>query len=52
MSYTAIMILFMVKDFKHPKENIASGSGVINANDGYIITNRHVINNARNWSCS
>ena len=33
--------------FKHPKENIASGSGVIISNDGYIITNRHVINNAK-----
>ena len=29
-----------------PKENIASGSGVIISLDGYIITNRHVINNA------
>ena len=32
--------------FNQPKENIASGSGVIISTDGYIITNRHVINNA------
>ena len=32
--------------FKQPKENIASGSGVIISEDGYIITNRHVINDA------
>ena len=31
--------------FNKPKENIASGSGVIISEDGYIITNRHVINN-------
>lgn len=33
--------------FNQPKENIASGSGVIISDDGYIITNRHVINNAK-----
>jgi Do/DeqQ family serine protease len=32
--------------FNQPKENVASGSGVIISQDGYIITNRHVINNA------
>tara|TARA_B100000427_G_C15463960_1_gene575372 strand:- start:208 stop:1299 length:1092 start_codon:yes stop_codon:yes gene_type:complete len=32
--------------FNKPKENHASGSGVIISEDGYIITNRHVINNA------
>lgn len=32
--------------FNQPKENFASGSGVIISQDGYIITNRHVINNA------
>ena len=32
--------------FNQPKENIASGSGVIISEDGYIITNSHVINNA------
>ena len=33
--------------FNQPKENIASGSGVIISENGYIITNRHVINNAK-----
>ena len=28
--------------FNQPKENIASGSGVIISDDGYIITNKHV----------
>ena len=32
--------------FNKPQENHASGSGVIISEDGYIITNRHVINNA------
>jgi Do/DeqQ family serine protease len=32
--------------FNKPKENIASGSGVIISENGYIITNRHVINDA------
>ena len=32
--------------YNQAKENIASGSGVIISEDGYIITNRHVINNA------
>ena len=32
--------------FNQPKENIASGSGVIISKDGYIVTNSHVINNA------
>ena len=32
--------------YNQPKENIASGSGVIISEDGYIVTNRHVINNA------
>ena len=32
--------------FNQPKENIASGSVVIISDNGYIITNRHVINNA------
>ena len=33
--------------FNQPMENIASGSGVIISDDGYIITNSHVINNAK-----
>ena len=32
--------------FNQAKENIASGSGVIISEDGFIVTNRHVINNA------
>ena len=32
--------------FNQAKENIASGSGVIISEDGYIITNSHVINDA------
>lgn len=32
--------------FNQAKENIASGSGVIISEDGYIITNRHVINDS------
>ena len=38
--------LYGKRFFNQPKENIASGSGVIISEDGYIITNRHVINNA------
>ena len=32
--------------YNQPKEKLASGSGVIISEDGYIITNRHVINEA------
>ena len=33
--------------YTRPKEEIASGSGVIISEDGYIVTNSHVINNAK-----
>ncbi len=33
--------------YSMPKEEIASGSGVIISEDGYIVTNSHVINNAK-----
>ena len=32
--------------FNNPKEKVASGSGVIISEDGFIITNMHVINEA------
>jgi len=32
--------------FKKPRASIASGSGVIISKDGYIVTNKHVINDA------
>lgn len=33
--------------FKQPRASVASGSGVIISKDGYIVTNKHVINNAK-----
>ena len=33
--------------FNQPKEQTASGSGVIISSDGFIVTNNHVINNAK-----
>ncbi len=33
--------------YTRPKEEIASGSGVIISEDGYIVTNSHVINDAK-----
>lgn len=33
--------------FNNPKEKVASGSGVIISENGYIITNMHVINDAK-----
>ena len=40
------MTLSMEIDIIIIQKNIASGSGVIISDDGYIVTNRHVINNA------
>jgi serine protease Do len=34
------------KYFNQPRQKTASGSGVIISNDGYIVTNNHVINDA------
>ena len=33
--------------FKQPRASVASGSGVIISEDGYIVTNKHVINDAK-----
>lgn len=33
--------------FNQPREQVASGSGVIISSEGYIVTNNHVINNAK-----
>jgi serine protease Do len=37
---------FPFKDFDIPKEQMGSGSGIIISEDGYILTNNHVIQNA------
>ncbi|MGE5457862.1 MAG: Do family serine endopeptidase [Methanococcaceae archaeon] len=37
---------FPFKDFDMPKEELGSGSGVIISEDGYILTNNHVVENA------
>ena len=50
MRYVSTMTLSMEEIFNQPKENIISGSGVIISEDGYIITNSHVINNVRDRS--
>lgn len=38
---------FPFKDFEIPKEQLGSGSGVIISEDGYILTNNHVVENAK-----
>lgn len=38
---------FPFKDFNIPDEQIGSGSGIIISEDGYILTNNHVVENAK-----
>ncbi len=38
---------FPFKDFDIPKEQLGSGSGIIISEDGYILTNNHVVENAK-----
>ena len=47
--YDPLIDLFYGNGYKYynqPKEKLANGSGVIISDDGYIVTNNHVINNA------
>jgi len=41
---------FPFKDFEMPKEQLGSGSGIIVTDDGYILTNNHVVENAKQVS--
>ena len=41
---------FPFKDFQVPKEQMGSGSGIIVTEDGYILTNNHVVENAKSVS--
>ena len=41
---------FPFKDFEVPKEQLGSGSGIIVTDDGYILTNNHVVENAKQVS--
>lgn len=45
--YSHFDLFYGQRYYQKPKENIASGSGVLISKDGYIITNKHVINNAQ-----
>ncbi len=38
---------FPFKDFEIPKEQLGSGSGIIISDDGYILTNNHVVENGK-----
>ena len=41
---------FPFKDMEIPKEQLGSGSGIIITDDGYILTNNHVVENAKQVS--
>ncbi len=41
-----LFFFFPFKDFNIPREQMGSGSGVIISEDGYILTNNHVVENA------
>lgn len=43
---TQDFFFFPFKDFNMPEEQAGSGSGVIISDDGYILTNNHVVENA------
>ena len=46
MNTIDIIILYGQGYYNQPTEKVASGSGVIISKDGYVVTNKHVINEA------